>query len=78
VIKLNSFILGLLFAVVLFVVVGLVFYVGYRIGKKKQPIVPTVPTEDDDKEIKRIEDLHKGFVKLMNYDFTTAVQRKKV
>jgi CHASE3 domain sensor protein len=73
----NSFLLGLLFGIVLFVVVGLAFYFGYRQGKSnKQPIQEL--NEDDQNEIKRLEDLQKGFVKLMNYDVATALTRKKV
>jgi hypothetical protein len=76
-IKLNSFILGLLFAVVLFVVIGVVFYLGYRLGNKGKPSIPQ-QTEDEDNEIKRLDELQKGFVKLMNYDVSTALTRKKV
>lgn len=75
--KLNTFIFGLLFAVVLFVVVAASFYIGYRLGTKTKPAIQ-VPNEDQDSEIKRIEELQKGFVKLMNYDVSTALARKKV
>jgi CHASE3 domain sensor protein len=75
--KVNSFIFGLLFAVVLFVVVGVVFYVGYRLGNKyKQPSQST--TEDEQKEINRLKSIQQDFVKLMNYDVSTALTRKKV
>jgi CHASE3 domain sensor protein len=73
----NTFIFGLLFAVVLFVVVGVVFYVGYRLGNKyKQPSQST--TEDEQKEINRLKSIQQDFVKLMNYDVSTALTRKKV
>ena len=78
----NSFVLGLLSSVVLFVVIGASFYIGYRLGIKNKPI-PQVKSQDelsiDEKhELQRLENLQKGFVKLMNYDVNTALQRKKV
>lgn len=72
----NSFLLGLLVAVVFFVVIGVVFYCGYRFGNKYKQSKKI--NEDDQTEIKRLEELQKGFVKIMNYDVDTALGRKKV
>lgn len=73
----NSFLLGLLFAVVLFVVIGFTFYLGVKFGKQIKK-TSTKQEEPDKEEMKRLKKLHEGFVSLMNYDVDTALQRKKV
>jgi hypothetical protein len=73
----NSFVLGILFTIAFFVVVGIIFFLGYWLGtKNKQPLQE--PTEDEQKEIKRLKGMQEDFVKLMNYDVSTALTRKKV
>ncbi|WP_212943145.1 hypothetical protein [Heyndrickxia oleronia] len=69
----NMFIYGVLTAVAFFCVVILLLYIGYRIGKKpKQTVKP------DEEELRKAAKLREDFAKLMNYDVSTALQRKKV
>lgn len=73
-----EFLLGLLAAVVFFVVVLVSFYIGFKFGKKQSPVQQETITESDKEEQRKAEELQKSFVKLMNYDLATALNRKKV
>lgn len=68
-----EYLIGLLTAVVFFVFLSIVAYVGYRFGKVKK----SIPSEDDEVQRKR-EKMQQEFVELMNYDVNKALQRKKV
>ncbi|TYS46759.1 hypothetical protein [Bacillus infantis] len=70
-----EFVIGLLSGVVFFILLGVVFINGYKMGIKRKPDPIAKPT---DEEIRRNESLQKSFEKLMNYDVTTAYKRKKV
>jgi hypothetical protein len=65
-------IFGLILGLVLFAVVLLAFYAGYRMGKQSSPVAAS----EEDK--RKAEQLRKGFDALMNYDVSTALKRKKV
>lgn len=68
-----DFLLGVLTAVAFFLCLSGCFIIGYSLGKSKTK----VQTDDDSK--REAKELQKSFVKLMNYDVTTALQpRKKV
>lgn len=70
----NMFLLGLLTAVVLFVVGGALLYVGYRLGKKNKPI----KQELDEVEQHRLKKFNEDFKEMWFYDVDQALQRKKV
>jgi predicted RND superfamily exporter protein len=67
------FIYGLLTAVVFFLVLFSIFYLGYRTGKKNPSSVPV-----SDERKREMEKFDKHFKNLFNYDVGIAVQRKKV
>jgi hypothetical protein len=69
-----QFVFGLLTAVVLFVVVSVSLYIGFKLGKKKSQ--PT--SQIDENEKLKIEKFNKHFKSLFAYDVETALQRKKV
>ncbi|PKR86105.1 hypothetical protein [Heyndrickxia camelliae] len=64
-----QFLLGLLTPVVFFVV----FYMGTKYGKKQGK-----PVEIDEKQLIKAKKIQEDFQKLMNYDVSKALQRKKV
>lgn len=64
-----QYILGLLTPVVFFVV----FYMGMKYGKKQGK-----PVEIDEEQARKAQRIKEDFQKLMNYDVSTALQRKKV
>ncbi|MDF1507629.1 hypothetical protein PZE06_05465 [Robertmurraya sp. DFI.2.37] len=68
-----QFFLGLLTAVVFFVLLSGAVYIGYRIGKKKPK-----PQPIDEDEQRKAKQLQQDFIKLMNYNEEIALQRKKV
>jgi hypothetical protein len=68
-----QFIFGLLTAVVFFIVLLLIFYLGYRYGKRTSPPLPV-----SDEKKREMERFDKHFKALFNYDVSTALQRKKV
>jgi choline-glycine betaine transporter len=68
-----QFLYGLLTAVVFFIVLLAVFYVGYKRGKQTHVSTP-IPTE----EKKKMEKFNKHFQALFTYDVDTALQKKKV
>lgn len=67
-----QFLLGLLTAVAFFSLVAVALFIGYKFGQKRKPAAP------DDEETKKAAQLHEDFVKLMNYNESIALQRKKV
>jgi hypothetical protein len=68
-----EYFLGLLTAVVFFVVTFFFFYMGYKQGKKTSVPIPL------DKEKKRqMEQFDKGFKEIFSYDVEKALQKKKV
>lgn len=69
-----EYFLGLLTGVVFLIMLGLVLFIGYKLGKKKQPL----PIEVDEKEQQRIKRYNDHFKELFSYDVDTALQRKKV
>jgi hypothetical protein len=73
-----EFLMGLLVAVVFFVVVSVSFLTGYKFANKQRPVQKETLTDEDKEEQRKAEELQKSFVKLMNYDLTTALNRKKV
>lgn len=68
-----GFMIGLLSGVGLFVVVGISLYIGYRLGNKR-----VTPIQADSEEVRRAKELHQGFLQVMNYDVSKALERKKV
>lgn len=70
-----QFFLGLLTAVVFFVLLSGAVYIGYRVGKKKPKPKPQPIDEDEQRKAKQLQ---QDFVKLMNYNEEIALQRKKV
>jgi cbb3-type cytochrome oxidase subunit 3 len=69
-----DFLLGLLTAVVFFIAVIAVYFVGYKQGKRHQPANKPLP----DEEKQKMERFNKHFKELFAYDVDTAIQRKKV
>lgn len=69
-----EFLIGLLSGVVLFILLLTAVYIGYRLGRKNGSVV----SEPDEEQARKAKKLHEDFVKLMNYDVSTALQRKKV
>jgi hypothetical protein len=68
-----EYFLGLLTAVVFFIVTFFFFYMGYKQGKKASAPIPL------DKEKKRqMEQFDKGFKEIFSYDVEKALQKKKV
>ncbi len=67
------FLYGLLTAVVFFIVVISALYIGYKLGHKQGK-----PVEIDEKQIIKAKKIQEDFQKLMNYDVSKALQRKKV
>jgi hypothetical protein len=72
-----EYIIGLISGLVFFICLGLSFYFGYKAGSKKQPITP-INQDTDEQTIQRTKQLHEDFQAIMNYDLSTAMQRKKV
>jgi hypothetical protein len=70
-----QFLYGLLTAVVIFVVLAVVYYVGYKRGKHTHTNNPT-PIPDEDK--KSMQEFNKHFKEMFAYDVDKAIQRKKV
>jgi hypothetical protein len=70
-----EFVFGLLTTIVLFVVIGVTLYIGYKIGSKKKPI-DQLQSIDDKQKILEQQQLQKDFVNLMNYDVTQAYGEK--
>ncbi|WP_368658670.1 hypothetical protein AB3Z07_05065 [Metabacillus halosaccharovorans] len=72
--------IGLLSGIVLFAVLLLVFYMGYKFGNKNQQPPTTKPIQDEqlDEQQRKAKELHEAFSSMMNYDVQTALQRKKV
>ncbi|MFE8704129.1 hypothetical protein ACFYKX_26535 [Cytobacillus sp. FJAT-54145] len=68
-----QFFLGLLTAVVFFVLLLGAVYIGYRLGQRKKK-----PPNIDDEDKRRAKELHSDFMKLMNYSEDIALQRKRV
>lgn len=68
-----NILIGLLLGVVFSIVVGGIFYTGYKLGNKKQPTHNV-----DDEQIRKSEQIHKDFQAVFNYDVPLAMQRKKV
>lgn len=68
-----QFLLGLLTAIVFFILLSISFYLGYRFNHKreKQPNI-------DEEEQRLNKQLHKDFLKMMNYSTEVALERKKV
>ncbi len=67
-----EYLLGLLTPVVLF----LCGYIGYSLGNKQKPKKPK--HEDQQRKVEHMEKMHNDFVKMMNYNESIALQRKKV
>lgn len=63
--------IGLIIGLGFFIAILGVFYLGYRIGKKKKPNVKRL-SEDEMRELKRKEE---GFKNIMNYDYQQAIQK---
>jgi hypothetical protein len=68
-----QFLYGLLTAVVFFIVLLAVFYVGYKRGRRPRASTP-IPAE----EKKEMEKYNKHFKAMFAYDVDKAIQRKKV
>lgn len=68
-----QFLLGLLTAIVFFILLSFSFYLGYRFNHKR-----VKPPNPDEEEQRRARELHNDFMKLMNYNEDIALQRKKV
>lgn len=71
-----QFILGLLSGVVFLFALGVVFLWAYQLGKKQRTNPPAAAA--DDEKTREAAQLHEDFVKLMNYNESIALQRKKV
>ncbi|GIN88700.1 hypothetical protein J6TS2_50860 [Heyndrickxia sporothermodurans] len=69
-----EYLLGALVAVVFFILLLSTLYIGYQLGTKKQKH----KVKHDEEEARKAEMHRSNFIKLMNYDVSTALQRKKV
>jgi hypothetical protein len=69
----NMYFLGLLTAILFFLLLFLAFYIGSKVGKRPTKTIPI-----DDVEKQRIEQFNKHFKALFAYDVDTATRRKKV
>jgi hypothetical protein len=67
-----EFIYGLLTAVVFFIALLSFYYIGYKQGNKQTSKPP------DDEEVRKAKEMRKSFMNMMNYDVSTALQKKKV
>jgi hypothetical protein len=68
-----EFFLGLLTAVVFFIALIAIYYVGYKQGKKV-----SAPTPLNDEKKRQLEQYDKGFKEIFSYDVEKALQPKKV
>jgi hypothetical protein len=73
-----EFLYGLLTAVVFFIALLFFFYLGIRYEKKKPPNQPAINETDELEHVRKQQEIHKDFLKVMNYNETIARQRKKV
>jgi hypothetical protein len=73
-----DFLYGLLTAVVIFIALLFFFYLDIRYEKKKPPNQPAVNEADELEHVRKQQEIHKDFLKVMNYNETIARQRKKV
>lgn len=70
----NSYFLGLLTAAVFFCCLLLFFWMGTQYGKKKPPD----KVEVEEETLRKQKQIHEDFTKLMQYDVSKALERKKV
>jgi hypothetical protein len=70
-----EYFLGLLTGVVFLITLGLVLFIGYRMGQRKKPIA-AAPV--DEVEQQRIQRFNQHFKELFQYDVDKALERKKV
>ncbi|RFU70332.1 hypothetical protein D0469_06955 [Peribacillus saganii] len=67
--------IGLITGLVLFAVLALGFFIGYKFTNKHKA-TSLEPVSEEAK--RKAEEIQKHFSNLMNYDVATAYQRKKV
>jgi hypothetical protein len=73
-----DFIYGLLTAVVFFIALLFFFYLGIRYERKKPPNKPVSNETKEFEHIKKQQEIHNDFLKVMSYNEDTARQRKQV
>jgi hypothetical protein len=73
---------GLIIGLILFIVLAGVFYTGYKFGKKNSiPIIPKSITQNPvltEEQKRKLEQIQEGWRNILNYDVSTAMQRKKI
>jgi hypothetical protein len=65
-----EFIYGLLTAVVFFIALLSFYYIGYKQGNRRTSKPP------DDEEVRKAKEIRRGFMNMMTYDVSKALQRK--
>jgi hypothetical protein len=65
-----EFLYGLLTAVVFFIALLSFYYIGYKQGNKRTTKPP------DDEEVRKAKEIRRGFMNMMTYDVSKALQRK--
>jgi uncharacterized protein YneF (UPF0154 family) len=72
--------IGLIMGLILFIMLAVVFYAGYRLGKKNSiPIIPKSISQNPElteDQKKRLELITQGWQNVLNYDVSTALQKK--
>lgn len=68
-----EYILGLLSGVVFFAVLGVVLFIGYKMGQRKH--TPSQADEEEQRQIKQFDD---SFKRMFRYDLDTALESKRV
>jgi hypothetical protein len=66
----NSLILGVVLTLLFFIVLASSGYAGYRLGQRRKPEKLT------EEELKRMEQMDKGFQNVLNYDYSKALERR--
>jgi hypothetical protein len=68
-----EYFLGLLTAVVFFIALVGIYYIGFKHGKKTSAPLPI-----DNEKQRQLEAYDKGFREIFSYDVAKALQKKKV
>jgi hypothetical protein len=71
-----SIYVALLLAVVFFIELLVVFYIGLKLGKRLEKREAPIPLNDDKQ--RQLEQYDKGFKAIFSYDVEKALQPKKV
>jgi len=71
-----NFIIGLLLGVVFFIAFLFAAYVGYKCGYEEGSKSKPQTVTKNEEAAKRMQEMYKSFVEIMNYDVNKALQRR--